>query len=299
MSDNQVQMKEIETLLEQYKTGMTAEQSAELLKKMKDVRFIVPVTFPQDDTLEAMKEELARTGKPVRLPKDARPIPVLIQNPNKEHFLAVYTSLAQLPQDKRHNGVIEMQFEACMNYAKNSKSPVYGVVVNPFSNNFVVRPRKEQEVTPAQFHMLARKNVEYVLFPHTIYTKGKEYFDTVDEEVLYQYFKDQYRDKIELPYTTDDFEVMQLGVHPQLDMIHISMPTKKVVEGGCLRIYVTWHKEKECAGYYMVMRGKEADDRQFMYMNNEGKMSDLGAAPVESAEMQRVIELELERYAGN
>ena len=90
-----------------------------------------------------MQAELARTGQPVRLPKDAKPIPILIQNPNKEHFLAIYTSLAQLPKDAKHNGVIEMTFDACMNYAKNAKSPVAGVVVNPFSNNFIIKPLPE------------------------------------------------------------------------------------------------------------------------------------------------------------
>ena len=124
MADNQTQIKEIEQLLEEYKKGMTPEQSHELMEKMRQVRFIVPVTFPKDETLAAMQAELERTGQPVKLPKDAKPVPVLIQNPNKEHFLAVYTTLAQLPKEHYSNGVIEMTFDACMNYAKNAKSPV-------------------------------------------------------------------------------------------------------------------------------------------------------------------------------
>jgi hypothetical protein len=264
---------------------------------MRQARFIVPVTFPQDETLAAMQAELSRTGQPVKLPKDARPIPVLIQNAKKEQFLAVYTTLQQVPKDTKHNGVIEMKFDTCMNYVKNAKSPVMGVVINPFSANFIIKPRKEQEVTPAQFHMLARKNVEQVLFPHNIYTKGKEYFDSVDGAVMYQYFKDQYQNKLPIPYAEDDFEVMQLGICPQLDMIHISMPAKKLEEGLCIRIYVTWHKEAGRAGYYMVMRGAENGQRSFRYMDESGRSTDLGEAPLESVEMQRVMDLELERYA--
>ena len=254
MTENQTRMQEIEGLLEIYKKGITPEQSNELVNKMRDVRFIVPVTFPQDETLEAMQAELARTGQPVRLPKDAKPIPILIQNPNKEHFLAIYTSLVQLPKDAKHNGVIEMTFDACMNYVKNAKNPVVGVVVNPFSDNFIIKPRMEQQVTPAQFHMLARKNVEYVLLPHSIYTKGKEYFDSINREVLLQFFKDQYQNKLPIPYTEDDFEVMQLGIHPKLDLIHMSMPTKKLEQGGCIRVYATWHKDANRPGYYMIVR---------------------------------------------
>lgn len=299
MADNQTQIREIEQLLEEYKKGMTSEQSRELVEKMKDVRFIVPVTFPQDETLAAMQAELERTGQPVRLPKDAKPIPVLIQNPNKEHFLAIYTTLAQIPKEHHANGVIEMTFDACMNYAKNAKSPVYGVVVNPFSNNFVVRPRKEQQVTAAQFHLLARKNVEYVLLPHSIYTKDKAYFDSINAEVLYTFFKDQYQNKLQMPYTEDDFEVMQLGIDPKLDMIHISMPTKKLEQGACIRIYVTWHKEAEHAGYYMIVRGEEKGDRKLIYIQDNGRTQDLGEAPVESTEMQQIMTMELDRYSAD
>lgn len=297
MTENQTRMQEIEGLLEIYKKGITPEQSNELVNKMRDVRFIVPVTFPQDETLEAMQAELARTGQPVRLPEDAKPIPILIQNPNKEHFLAIYTSLVQLPKDAKHNGVIEMTFDACMNYVKNAKNPVVGVVVNPFSDNFIIKPRMEQQVTPAQFHMLARKNVEYVLLPHSIYTKGKEYFDSINREVLFQFFKDQYQNKLPIPYTEDDFEVMQLGIHPKLDLIHMSMPTKKLEQGGCIRVYATWHKDANRPGYYMIVRGEDKSERKFLYMDDTGKTSDLGEAPVESVEMQQIMDLELERYA--
>lgn len=297
MTDNQTRVLEIERRLEVYKKGMTPEQSNELVKEMHDVRFIVPVTFPQDETLAAMQAELARTGQPVRLPKDAKPIPILIQNPNKENFLAIYTSLSQLPKDVKYNGVIEMTFDACMNYAKDVKSPVAGVVVNPFSSNFIMKPRMEQQVTPAQFHVLARKNVEYVLLPHSIYTKGKDYFDSINREVLFQYFKDQYQNKLPIPYTVDDFEVMQLGIHPKLDMIHMSMPAKKLEQGGCIRVYATWHKEVDRAGYYMIVRGEDKIERKFLYMDDKGKASDLGEAPVESVEMQQIMDLELERYA--
>lgn len=299
MTENQKLMQEIEGLLGSYKDGITPEQSGELLEKMREAMFIVPVNFPQDDTLAAMQKELSRTGQPVKLPKDAKPIPVLIQNPNKEQFLGVYTSLGQIPKDTKHNGVIEMKFDACLNYTKNSKTPVTGVVVNPFSHNFILRPRKEQQVTAAQFHPLARKNVEYVLLPHSIYTKGKEYFDSIDRTVLFQLFLDQYQNKLPMPYSEEDFEVMQLGIDPKLDMIHMSMPAKKLGQGGCIRIYATWHKEAERAGYYMIVRGAEKGERQFLYMDDTGKSVDLGEAPVESGEMQQVMELELERYAGN
>lgn len=301
MMENREQLQEIETLLEEFKNkkDMTQAQSQEIVEKMRPVRFIVPVTFADDEVLAAMQEELDRTGKPVKLPKEAKPIPVLIQNPNKEHFLAIYTSLAQFPKEHHSNGVVEMTFDSCMSYVRNAKHPVNGVVVNPFSSNFIIRPRREQRVTPAQFHMLARRNVEYVLLPHSIYTKGKEYFDSISAELLFQLFKDQYLDKLPVPYTEDDFEVMQLGIDPKLDLIHISMPAKQLIAGACVRIYATWHTEAERAGYYMVLRGEKKDEQRLVYIHSDGKHEDLGEAPIESMEMQQILNLELERHTGN
>lgn len=297
MNKNFGKLQEIEQYLEACKqTGMTPEESQELITKMKDIPFIVPVTFQDNETLAAMQAELERTGHSIKMPKDARPIPVLIQNPNKEYYLGVYTSMPQIPKDVKHNGAVEMTFDLCMQYVKNSNSPIAGVVVNPFSHNFIVTMRRERKVTLAQFHVLARKNVEYVLFPHSIYTKGKEYFDSVDSALLFQFFKDQYLDKLPNPYSETDFEVMQLGVSPDLDLIHISMPSAKLEEGGCIRIYVTWHKESGKPGYYMIQKGKEADERKFVYIDENGKSTDLGAAPIESAEMQQVMDLEMDRY---
>lgn len=269
----------------------------ELIARMKEIPFIVPVTFANDETLAAMQEELARTGRPVKLPKDAKPIPVLIQNPDKVYFLAIYTSMAQIPKNVKHNGAVEMSLEVCMQYVQNAHSPIGGVVVNPFSHNFILKMRNEQKVTPTQFHKLARQNVEYVLFPHSLYNRGKEYFDSVDSAMMYQYFKDQYLEKLPIPYTEEDFEVMQLGVDPELDLIHISMPSAKLEEGGCIRIYVTWHKTAEQLGYYMIQRGASADERKFIYIDLNGNRTDLGEAPVESSEMQRIMEMELERHA--
>lgn len=297
MTENQTRMKEIEDLFDKYKTEMTPEQTEEMLRLVREGRFIVPVTFPEDEALKAMQEEQIRTGKPVPLPKDVKPIPVLLQNPNKERFLAIYTSFKQLPKASGDaNGVVEMTFDACMNYVRNAKIPVLGVAVNPFSNNFIIRAKKDQQVTAAQFHLLARKNIEYVLFPYNLYTKGKEYFDGIDNEVLYGFFQDQYQNKLPIPYEKSDFEVMPLGIHPKLDLIYISMPAKKMEPGIGIRLYATWHKEAEHAGYYMIVRGEEKNERCFLYIDEQGRRTDLEDVPVESAEMQRVMELELERY---
>ena len=45
----------------------------------------------------------------------------------------------------------------------------------------------------------------------------------------------------------------------------------------------------------MIVRGQDKSARQFLYMDDTGKAVDLGTAPVESGEMQQIMDLELER----
>ena len=300
MSDMKQLMDEIEALLEQHRTKiaentpLTKEHVDTIMNQLRQGMFIIPVKMQDDDRLAELKAEVERTGRPVKLPEDARPTPILIQNPNKENYVAIYTSMKQIPDTIKHDGCVQMKFDGCMNYAKQAGNTVHGVVVNPFTHNFIMKVRKEQKVTPEQFHMLARKNVEFVLFPHSIYSNGKDYFDGINEETLYRLFRDQYANKLPVPYTQDDFAVMQLGISADMDLIHIDMPSKQRVAGGCIRIYATWTHEKNQAGYYMIVQGEKPGERRFLYMNDQGKVTDYGEAPVESVEMQTVLEKEKE-----
>lgn len=291
-TNNLTTLQELEEMLTRYKGQLNQEQSEEILSKVKEANLLIPVNFPQDESLAKIQEEMSKGAGKVKLPPEAKPVPVLIKNDKGNQFLAVYTSPQQIPKEQKHNGVIEMKFEGCINYSKDARHKVDGIVVNPFTHNFIMRVRKEQQVTVAQFHMLARKNIEYVIFPHSIYTGDKAYFDSISSEKLYKLMVDQYAGKVECPYTEEDFYVMQLGVTEQLDLIQISMPVQKIEAGLCLRIYVTWNKTSNIPGYYMITQDEEKDKRKFFYMNHQGELTDLGDAPVESAEMQNVIDRE-------
>lgn len=277
MTDYESLVQEAEMLLERNKKGMTKEQTDEMLGMLHELKFIIPVNFVKDKG------------------PDVKTVPVLIQNPGKEFFLAAFTKQSQIPEHMTYNGLIEMNLDACVKYVQASDSTIHGVAVNPFSHNFLLKLRKQKQVTEEQFHMLARKNVEFVLLPHDIYTKDKDFYDSIDAPFLYQMFCSQYHNKLPIPYEADDFEVMQLGIREDMDMIHISMPTKKIGPGSCERIYITWNKTDNKPGYYMIVRGAEKGSRDFVYIAQNGETKKLMDAPVESMEMQQILDLEDKR----
>lgn len=295
MTDYESLVQEAEMLLERNKKGMTKEQTDEMLGMLHELKFIVPVNFIKDEAFEKMQKEMKESGKPVALSRDTKTVPILIQNPDKEQFLAAFTQQSQIPEHMTYNGLIEMNLDACVKYVQASNSAIHGVAVNPFSHNFLLKLRKQKQVTEEQFHMLARKNVEFVLLPHDVYTRDKAFYDSIDAQLLYQMFRGQYQDKLPLAYEQDDFDVMQLGIRSDMDMIHISMPTKKLAAGSCERIYITWDKNDNRPGYYMIVRGTEKGSRDLVYIAGNGETKKLMDAPVESMEMQLILDLEDER----
>ena len=150
-----------------------------------------------------------------------------------------------------------------------------------------------QGMSPEKIAFLSRQNVEYVLLPRSIYSEGKDYFDALNEQVLYSLFAGQFLGAVKNPYATSDFNVMSLGVSETLDLVSIEMPAKGRTEGLCRQIYVTWDKDKNRAGYYMIVKRDTGD--KLIFVESDGRLKDLGDAPIESNEMGTIIEEEAKR----
>lgn len=270
--------------------------------ELKDLQVLVAILIEDPVKAKQLEEEAKARGEGLKLTPDIKTRPLLVKNAEGLSFIGIYTSPSQIPAKVEKNGILTMPFSHVLQFANNSKGAVAGAVINPFSHNVIIRtgvkPQGTQTKTlsPAEAHKLARTNVECVLFPRAVYTQGKEYIDAISAEVLYNLFKDQYMDQLANPYKLDMFEVMSYGIRPDMDLVSIGMPGVNLAEGGCTRIYVTYNTEKNEAGYYMIMI--KDGFKKLMFINNQGHMKDLGAAPSESLELTTILEKEDERYNG-
>ncbi len=296
LEENNVILAEIEKILDEMKFNKDSSRMPEVLSKLEPTMIYVAIIIDDPAKAKKLEEEARARGEQPKLTPDIKTRPLLVTTPKGENYIAVYTNPAQIPDKVQKNGIITMPFTHAVKFAAQSEGKILGAVINPFSHNVVLSTTK-QEKTNINIHELARKNVEYVLLPRSIYEKGKEYFDSVDAKLVYELFKDQYlEDKNANPYSESDFEVMTFGIREDMDLISIGMPSKNLSTGACSKIYITYNTKKDEPGYYMIVNQGGPD--KLWFIDSKGHVSDLGDAPEEGTELGTILEKEDKRNNG-
>jgi len=289
--------KQIEELLTAMKNNTVKKTPEELMKEIRETRFFIPVNFKNEEAIKEMAKMLEENEK-VKVPQDANPVPVLIQDDKtKEQFMGIYTDQSQIPASIRRNGIIQMPFDNVMSYSTVPEHNVTGVVINPFTQNFVMRiNRAPRNITPAQFHEMARRNVEFALWPSGLYTLGKKFFDDFTEEYAYKSYTDQYRTGPACPIEQKDVQLMNLGISPVIDLISVNLPEKGAPVGSAIRLIMIWDSEKERGGYYVITKGNKEKPANFLFLAPDGTSVTVGDVPPEgSGAMDAVLEFEAKR----
>ena len=93
------------------------------------------------------------------------------------------------------------------------------------------------------------------------------------------------------PYTENDYSVMALDIAEDLTLVRVDLPEKGLVPPLCYRIYLTINPKTGKAGYYTIEMSKEKDVRMLGEFLEDGKHIDHGVAPVEGAELQKIMDL--------
>ena len=291
--------RQIEELLINMKNKTVQKTPDELMKDIRETRFFIPVNFKNEEALKEMAQLLENNEK-VQVPPNANPVPVLIEDDKtKEQFMGIYTDQSQIPVSIRRNGIIQMPFDNIMQYSTVPEHKVTGVVINPFTQNFVMKiNRAPQKLTPDQYHALARRNVEFALWPTGLYKKGKEFFDIFTEEYAFSSYKDQYKNgpAPAIPFGQQDVQLMNLGISPVLDLISVNLPEKNAPAGSALRLIMTWDSEKNRGGYYVITKGGKDSPARFLFLAPDGTSLEVGEVPPEgSGAMDMVLDYESKR----
>ena len=127
---------QLEELLEKFAKDRQKEDYARFMEQLEKSVVFVPVMPLQGlnpETMEQIKE-----GKPVRLSKDTKIVPCLLRKGNGEQVLPVFTSPAQIPQDKKSPAVLTMPFWSSLSMAVANREKLTAMVVNPFTQNLVL-----------------------------------------------------------------------------------------------------------------------------------------------------------------
>jgi len=300
-----------EQLAKIYREDPVTDNLKALVHQLTKTMFIVPATVAPDADKEEVKR-LAEEGpaSQAKLLEAARPFPCLLRNGDGQNFFPMYTSQKQIGEGQKFDLLITVTFATCRSMAENPNLKVEGIVLNPFTDNLILKKEllealnkedalraagaKEIQVTPQQFKVMMRQRAEFHDLPFRVHKEGEAFIQELEDkqEVLVnEIFKNAYQKQELYPYGEADFAVMSLNLRADVLLVRIDLPAIKDKAQLCYRIYITMNPDTKAVRYFTIEQGKENDQKTIGEIDANGKHVDHGEAPVEGAEIQRVMDL--------
>jgi hypothetical protein len=266
------------------------------------------------ESLNALANHMrgSRVLVPANLNDKKQPIPCFIRNKNGELFIPIYSSKTQIPKEPKSPAILNMPFLAVDQMAIRPELKCSGIVINPFSNNLIFKEEllkrfdevekarreaakngtKTVKMTQKEYAAFERKQFEFRFLPRKLFEEGSTFVETLceeKEEYLDRLYEESYQQKRLYPYLTEDFSVMAMDISEELLIIRVDMPTRDMGVGLCSKVYVVWNPKEQTGRYFTIEKGQE--DNLLGEIDSKLGRTDWGSAPVEGAEISRLIEL--------
>ena len=84
---------------------------------------------------------------------------------------------------------------------------------------------------------------------------------------------------------------MVMTISEDLMVARVEFPNKDMAPGVSLRAFLAWNDKMKEARYFTIDMGKEPGSKLFAEVTKEMKVVNLGEAPVDGTELQRVVDL--------
>lgn len=294
----------LEQAVETFAKDRTKENFVKIMEHLEKAVVYVPTMMP--DNLDQETMDSIRGGKGVKLPKDAKILPCLLKKESGEQALPIFSSVKQVPPDKKSPAIMALPFFNCVSMAMANKEKVQAVVLNPFTQNVTLPPQileiaqkrgqaaKPQKVklTEKQFHQMAHGLVAYQLLPVFLHEKQQEGLERLQQEegkFLTSLYSSVYPKEIRMPYGEDDFSLLTLNVTEDMQITRIDMPEANLNKGLCCRIYVVWKREAGELLYYTIEKAENGNTIGRIYADK--KHESIEAAPDNGAEIETIMNL--------
>lgn len=277
----------LEELIKEYREERTKEKLAEVLNMMRPTKLLVPAMLKAENEAS----------------------PCFLKNNEGQSFLAVYTSKKQIPENPKSQVILNMPFPVCNDVVSKDELELGGMVINPFTDNLILskelvkrlheadekaKQNKTIKMTPEQFQVFVKKQVEFGILPKRLFTEKESFVEKLCEEresFVHQIFSEIYKEPKLNPFTEADYAVMPLNIAEDLTLVRIDFPDQGIVAPLCYRVYLTFDPITKKAGYYTIEKMAEGKDHLLGGFGEDGKHISYGTAPVEGAEMDRIIAL--------
>ena len=117
--------------IRKFKESKTQEALVDVIQLLAGRRFILPSVSNMENPFEN------KNGKPV-LKKGAVINPALLSSQDKKMFLPIFTDEEAMKQKSPSGIMLKFSFEQCVGIVYNKKNPAQAIVINPFTENFIL-----------------------------------------------------------------------------------------------------------------------------------------------------------------
>lgn len=294
-------VRELERLLDRLKADGSEENRQALFQCIQDKNLYLPAVLPADTDPALMRQLAQNGGREQVIPAGVSPRPAVLEDNTGKKYLPVFTQQSQIEKGKdkiNYPLILGMPFEACMNLLQKENN-LEGLVINPFSQNIIVKPDQQKEkktvqLTEAQLHVVLRQQVEASLLPAALFREKEEGIRKLKEQggaYLMEFYRPLYQQTGNCPYEEEDFEVMALNIREDLTVLRVGMPADKLAAGTCPVVIVAWNPKKKKVGYFGIVAGNKKDGARLMQALEDGSKKDLGEAPGEGSELNHILSL--------
>jgi hypothetical protein len=283
----------LENLIVSYTSAKTAENLNALISHLHTCRVLVPANL---------------TDK-------KQPVPTFIKNKNGDTYMPLFTSKKEIPKEPKVPAIMNMPYEAVNKTAVNPALHVDGIVINPFSNNLIFKKelvqridevdqqiaqaKKQQQprqktvkMTAQQYAVFERKQFEFRFLPKKFFEEGAAFIDELcgkKETYIDALYEESYHEKRMYPYLEEDFSVMAIQISETLQIIRVDMPERDFEDGACRRVFLVWDQSAGTGRYFTIE--KAGNGSVLAEVTSDWKHRNLGEAPAESTELQKILEL--------
>lgn len=303
----------LNALLDTFLEDQSRENKINMVNALLGTTVFLPGVFPPGTDLSALPKP-PNPGERLQLPKGMNPLPAIMKNKNGETFFPAYVAQELIPAEPKPQVVINMPFMALVTMAINNPI-VNGIAVNPFKQNVLLRepllkalkedeakrkaagaaaPGGKLQMTPEQAQAFFRRKVETELMPKALYDDPKGFTEKLcdeQEKTLRAQYERVYKNPADCPYPESDLSVMALSIREGLLLIRLDLPPVKGLQPVAVRAYVLYAEEENKADYYTIELTQEKDVHKIGRVLADGRYEDIGEAPPEGAELQRMLDL--------
>ena len=307
MADQILNNSQLEALAAEFSKDRQKEKYARVMEIVEKSVLLVPILKPQG--LDEETQRLMQEGKPVKLPGNAAINPCLLRQDKGGQLLPVFTSPAQIPQDRKSPAVLAMPFQVCLSMVMANQDHVEAMVLNPFTHNIVLpkaildvavkrreaaKNTKTVRVTKEQFEQMLHNRMALYLLPQYLFKNKEDGLKELQQEegnLLLRFYKESYpvENKEAVIGVPEDFSVMALNVTEDMQITRVDMPDRTNKKGMCYRVYAVWVRGTQELFYYTLENTQQGN--YIGRITSDGKHEPVGPAPDNGAEIEAIMNL--------